>query len=232
MKTHVLRALSVLSGLLLSLTTTFAAPGTGSIMGQITDPETKEPIEFATVIFESQGTEKFFTTDEKGFYYASNIPAGTYTITISYLSAKTLITDIKLGSDEVKEVNVGLAVAQNLPPVTIPGDHIQTVDPILNRFDPTAQVLTPGKFRDAPITKLTDVATMFNIPEIDGNFFVRGARDGGLAWYVDGCKIMGNPNVPICGVQVIRSYTGFIPAKYGDTNGGIIAVETRSWFTE
>lgn len=70
----------------------FASIVGGSITGQVTDPETKQPVSDATVVFDNQGTQRVFYTNEQGYYYASNIPAGTYVITVSYMSNNLQVT--------------------------------------------------------------------------------------------------------------------------------------------
>ena len=37
-------------------------------------------------------------------------------------------------------------------------------------------------------------------------------------------------NVPSCSIANMMVYTGGIPAKYGDTMGGVIVVETEGYF--
>lgn len=223
------RLLSLLVGLF-SFSFAVASFGGGSIMGQVTDPETKEPVEFATVALTCQGVKKVYKTDEKGFYYASNIPAGTYTIVASYLSKKIELPPVTIASDETREVNIALGTSVSMPDVIFVAPKSQK--PLLDKFDPTTSTYDKKDLENKPILKVQDIPAMMNIPEVDGNYYVRGSREGGLAWYIDGCKIMGDPNIPVCGVQTFRTYSNFIPAKYGDATGGVVAIETRNWFTE
>jgi hypothetical protein len=223
------RFLSLLAGTLM-YSLSFASFGGGSIMGQVTDPETKEPIEFATVVLNCQGVEKVYVTDVKGYYYASNIPAGTYTITASYIGKTMQLPPISIGSDETRQVDIAMGSSINLGGITYVGKKSEK--PLLNIFDPTAQTLNKKDLEDAPILNVKQIPALMNLQEVDGNYYVRGSREGGLAWYIDGCKIMGDPNIPVSGVQIFRTYANFIPAKYGDTTGGVVAIETRNWFTE
>jgi hypothetical protein len=223
------RVLSLLAAIF-TFGLSFAAFGGGSIVGQVTDPETKEPIEFATVVINCRGIEKVYITDAKGYYYAGNIPAGTYTITASYIGKTIQLEPVTVASDETREVNIALGNTITINEKTVYGKKSEK--PLLNIFDPTAQTLDRADLAHKPITKVQDIPAILNIPEIEGNYYVRGSREGGLAWYIDGCKIMGDPNIPVCGVQTFRSYTNFLPAKYGDTNGGVVVIETRNWFTE
>ena len=50
-------------------------------------------------------------------------------------------------------------------------------------------------------------------------------------YIVDGVKITGGrPTLPSASIQAMRVYTGGVPAKYGDVLGGVIMVETKSYF--
>ena len=66
----------------------------------------------------------------------------------------------------------------------------------------------------------------------DGNeIYFRGSRNGDVMYIVDGVKITGGrPLLPSSSIQAMRVYTGGIPAKYGDVLGGVIMVETKSYF--
>src|ERR1019366_9028191 len=86
----------------------------GSIMGQVTDPQTKKPVGDATVTVESQGFSKPFFTNDSGFYYASNIPAGVYNVGASFQGHTSSVIIVPLGNDDVKEVNLDLVAAIEL----------------------------------------------------------------------------------------------------------------------
>lgn len=220
--------------LLFAVQISFALTG-GSIMGQVIDPETKEPVGFANVLVESQGTQKAYTTDEKGFYYASNIPAGIYTVTVSLMSNKSQITDIKVGNDETLNVNVELATA-----VKLGGDEGVVIsaiakykEPLIGRLDEKFGKLEREALAEMPIQKISQVAEILPaVVKMGNDYYVRGARAGGLAYYIDGGKVMGSPDIPLCGLDTYRMYSGYIPAKYGDALGGVVVIETRNYFTE
>ncbi|HLP50880.1 MAG TPA: carboxypeptidase-like regulatory domain-containing protein [Chitinophagales bacterium] len=214
--------------LLFAAQLSFALTG-GSIMGQVIDPETKEPVGFANVLLESQGTQKAYTTDENGYYYASNIPAGIYTVTVSLMSNKSQITDIKLGNEETLTVNVEFNQSVTLTETVI------TVyqEPLIDRIDAKMGVLDNEALGKMPIQKISQVAEIMPATvKIGNDYYVRGARAGGLAYYIDGGKVMGSPDIPLCGLDTYRMYSGYIPAKYGDALGGVVVIETRNYFSE
>jgi hypothetical protein len=209
----------------------FASNIGGSIMGQVTDPDTKEPVSFASVIFENQGTQKVFVTNESGYYYASNIPAGVYNITATYMSKHITLENYKLSNDENKtlDIQIGLAVDMGGVEIFTTSTRGSIVDPI----DPQKDILIRDEIRRMPITSVVDIAGLKSgVVKSNGEYYVRGSRAGGLSYYIDGCRVMGNPDIPLCGLDTYRLYNGFIPPKYGDALGGVVVMETRNYFSE
>ena len=64
----------------------------------------------------------------------------------------------------------------------------------------------------------------------DGGLVFRGARKGDLINYIDGVKMTEVQNMPSSSIGYIMVYSGAIPAKYGDTTGGVVVMETVSYF--
>jgi TonB-dependent Receptor Plug Domain. len=58
---------------------------------------------------------------------------------------------------------------------------------------------------------------------------IRGARSGNMAYFIDGVKVNGVGKIPGAAIGGLTVYTSAIPAKYGDTSGGVIIMETKSY---
>jgi len=230
MKIRTYLQILILAGLMLSHIFAFALSG-GSVMGQVTDPDTKEPIASATVVFDCQGNQFVFSTDNGGFYYASNMPAGTYKVTYMYMSNKVTVPDYIVGNDQTKQLDIALSMSVMGSDVVIAVDKSPVS--LINPLDPQLHILDRKIIKDLPITTVDQIAAIEpGITEVDGQFYVKGSRQGSLSYYIDGCKIMGSPNIPLCGLQTFRTMTGYVPAKYGDSTGGVVVIDTRSYFTE
>ena len=78
---------------------------------------------------------------------------------------------------------------------------------------------------------LKDMQSRYTV-KVGNDYYVRGSRSGGMAYYIDGGKVMGSPDIPLCGLDNYRMYSGHVPAKYGDALGGIVVIETRNYFSE
>jgi TonB-dependent Receptor Plug Domain len=63
--------------------------------------------------------------------------------------------------------------------------------------------------------------------------YFRGSRSGSVLYFVDGMKIRDNNiTVPSSGISTLSVYTGGLPAKYGDTTGGVIVIQTKNYLQE
>jgi hypothetical protein len=215
--------------LLLSCLMKFTYAG-GSILGRVTDPFTKAPVAAASVIFDCQGVQHTFYTNDSGYYYAGNIPAGTYKVIALFMSNKVIAENVQLADDEVREINLQLGSSVEMQTQTITFERHPLIDPL---DVPNSAFLQREDFKNEPIISIDQIGETLGggLVNINGVYYDRGARAGSVTYYIDGCKIMGNPDIPLCGLETYRAYTGFIPPKYGDTNGGVIVMETRSCFS-
>ena len=64
----------------------------------------------------------------------------------------------------------------------------------------------------------------------DGEMMFRGSRSGDMLYLIDGVKTGNVGPMPSCAIGNVTVYAGGIPAKYGDTMGGVIVLETKSYF--
>ena len=64
----------------------------GNIMGQVMDTTNHKPLGDATVVLDCKGVQRNFTTNENGFYYASNIPGGEYQVVVVNMSSTYKLT--------------------------------------------------------------------------------------------------------------------------------------------
>jgi hypothetical protein len=232
MKTNLIRAAGLML-LICAFQFSFAGFTGGSIMGRVVDPETKLPVADATVILENEGTQKVYTTNEQGYYYASNIPAGVYTITVTYMSNHTTLEPVSVSNDEQATVDINFSTSVGMKTVVIASAATKITERLFDPADPTRDILKGSDIRKTPITVISGIAEFKSgVVKSGKDYYVRGARAGGLAYYIDGGKVMGSPDIPLCGLDTYRMYDGYIPAKYGDALGGVVVIETRNYFSE
>ena len=85
------------------------AQGVGTISGKVVDKTTNEELLFANVLLE--GTSFGTSTDEKGTYNISQIPAGDYNIIITYVGYNEQIKSVTIVPGETIKLNFELDYA-------------------------------------------------------------------------------------------------------------------------
>jgi TonB-linked SusC/RagA family outer membrane protein len=137
-----------------ALATGAAAQGGGTVTGRVTAAENGTPLSGANVSV--QGTTRRTVTNAQGEYRITNIPAGAYTISASYLGRDG-------GSQQVRVTNDGTATANfALAQRAIELDAI-TVNAVTGQEERRREVgvnvaqINVGELEKAPITKVADV---------------------------------------------------------------------------
>jgi hypothetical protein len=205
----------------------------GDVVGNVYEDGKTIPIIDAMVYIESGGNVYRAKTDLDGRFRISAIPAGEYHMNIRYhgdtmqnifvnvpmdgfhncgdisFVSKYLEyegTEIKYFVDEVKLVD------GNLPVATLTAEEIDK---------------SPAKFDiKGLITSMTS-----NVRQTaDGSLVFRGARKGDMIYLIDGVKTRDAGSVPGASIGRMMVYTGGLPAKYGDTLGGVVVMESKSYF--
>lgn len=95
-------------------TGTTAAKPTGRLTGAVQDAATKKPVEFATVALLAAGADKATlagTCDEKGEFVLAGVPAGEYTLAVSFVGYQAQRVTVRVAEGQ----------AQQLPPVLLTG---------------------------------------------------------------------------------------------------------------
>ncbi len=219
---------NLLLGLLILLgANAFAQSNTGEIKGTVTS-DLDEPIPFAKVTVKVGEKIIGATTDFDGKFTIKPLDAGTYNVTVSAIMLEdqtingvavdpdkiTFLNDIKLTSEAV--------VIEWEEPLIDPEDtKIETI-----RADQIAALPVRMDLAKIAQTLSSEISTTD-----DGEIYFRGARNGDVVYFIDGVKVTGNkPALPSASINAMRVYTGGVPAKYGDTMGGVIMVETKSYF--
>lgn len=203
----------------------------GEIHGQILDYNSKEPLPYATVSTHYGGQLQGATADENGRFKLKPLQPGKYTVEVSYLG----YTPRKIGGVEVTSGKVYfmgdllLATNNELPVFEITDIKLMDIDEPNTIVQKAAQ-LKHNALLKTPAKLIGSITPELKTDE-SGSFIVRGSRAGATATYIDGMRLMGNLNgLPGSAIKTISVYTGGIPAKYGDVTGGVVVIETKSYF--
>lgn len=208
----------------------FAQNTFGDIIGTFLNNEGTEGVFGATVVT-TRGEQVYKAiTEEDGRFKISAIPAGEYNVYFIYEGdttyAQKLTEVVPDGYGDVGEVRNGVKTIDDVKVIaqiyylkkgTVPEIKLTAKDikHMPNKFDPKSMV--------ASMTSEVQLKD-------DGSLVFRGARQGDMLTYLDGVKVRDMPTVPSASIGYMMVYTGAIPAKYGDTMGGIVVIETVSYF--
>lgn len=225
MKTITFIAALFLSGM------TFAQNTFGDIIGTFTTPDKKEGI-FGAYAVTTRGDQVFkAVTDEDGRFRISAVPAGSYKVFFIYDGDTTYSKDmVEVSPDGFG--NNGLVAQASTKELEV----VDVTAPILRLTTGVAPEikLTKKDIQHMPVKfdAKKMVASMTSDVKLadDGQLIFRGARKGDVINYIDGVKMTDVQNVPSAALGYIMVYSGAIPAKYGDTTGGVVVMETLSYF--
>ena len=218
---------------LLLLAGTVGAQQHGEIRGKVHDPD-GHPLGYAHVYTEVMGSRMGTTTDMDGRFVLKPLPPGSYTITISFTGfTSRQITDVQVVAERATYLkDQHMAFIGAFDTLEVVGYRRKLID----IDDPSRMSLLAEEFRNDPNKRnpVAFIATNFPgvtaTPNGDGLHF-RGSRTNDMITFVDGIKVQGAmPRLPASAIGSVSVYTGGLPARYGDVTGGVIVIETKSYF--
>lgn len=202
---------------------------TGTITGKVTDKITGQAIPLAKVWIETDGGKLITLADTLGKYKIDAVKPGVYNVFAKSSAYDTsLIKAVNVAPEALTYVdhkmsNESLGIVEiiwyepildpNLQRIKIPTDHISQSPNIRN-----------------PLALLSNYSSEIQMPEGGNQVIIRGSRPGDAVYYIDGVKMTDMSAVPGVSIGSLEAYTGGVPAKYGDTTGGVIILETKSYF--
>lgn len=210
----------------------------GEIRGKVRD-EKGEVLEGAIAIAEN-GAEKIgIATGEDGVFRLKPLGPGKYDLRITMLGMDTIIVKgVIVNPDKItmmKDFDMTVHVFDS-PGATVEGYR----DPLIYKDGDHIQTLRAEDLKNMSSANGGSIGTIVQNMSSDikpsrdgGGMSVRGSREGGVLFFVDGVKVRNSDvAIPSSGISSVSVYTGGIPAKYGDTTGGVVIVETKSYLEE
>ncbi len=211
----------------------FGQGALGDIVGEIKDKKSGDPVWGAEVFTESNGSKLQTRTDFDGRFRISAVEPGLRFVTIVYKgdTLRNLQATVPMDgyanlglinfSSEVLTFEAMDASAKDgrmkLEYGSLPVKEISSED----------IAKSPAKFSVKEM--ITSVSTDVRMTE-DGELVFRGARKGDMLYLVDGVKTSDIGQMPSAGIGRMQIYSGGLPAKYGDTLGGVVVMETKGYF--
>ena len=217
---------------LLTMANAQAQGNHGEIHGKVTEEETGNPLPGAAVFVEVGDRKIGTTADDKGRFILKPLDPGKYNLHVKFsMKEEYKLLSVVVNPNKITFIpEIKLVDKGALTTVVI----ITYKDPIINPEDPTITTIRAKEFMATPLAKDARgfIGTLPGFQMTPNReIHVRGGRAGDMVVFFDGVKMSGGiPNFPSAAVSSISSYPGGIPAKYGDVTGGVIVIETKSYF--
>lgn len=204
----------------------------GEVVGTVLN-EDKMPISSALVQTESNGNIYKDRTDLDGQFRISAIPAGKYLFMIIKDGDTMRNVKADIPMDGIASLyGIEFKVATGLGTVDIIYDREQlrlATYGVRPEIKMTAEEIKRSPLKFDQKAMIAAMSSDIKVSE-DGQLMFRGARKGDMIYMMDGVKMTDVSNVPSASIGGMMVYTGGIPAKYGDTTGGVVVMETKSYF--
>ena len=207
----------------------------GEVVGEV-HGKGGEALYNAHVFIEDQGKKYQTRTEFDGRFRISAIPAGEYELKVRY--EKDTLDKIFVDVPIDGFYNTGVISFEKAKG---PKDLVGTVVSAKGR---NKIVMIDGNLPVTTITakEIDKSPAKFDVKGLissmssdvrqtsDGELVFRGARKGDMIYLVDGVKTRDVGSVPGVSIGRMQIYTGGLPARYGDTLGGVVVMESKSYF--
>ncbi|MCH2233430.1 MAG: TonB-dependent receptor [Crocinitomicaceae bacterium] len=224
------KRIGLLLGALLLCFFSNAQTATGTIYGTIWNADSTDVVPGATIWIETASGKIGARAGLDGKYTLDALKPGTYIVKSTAIGRGEMVyQNIQVHPDGLTKLEVVLKNDNMLDPVVINGNGIKLETDIISYRIPTTDIKKSPYIRD-PLALLSGTASDIQMPEGSNQPIIRGSRPGDAVYFVDGVKMTDMTSLPGVAIGGIQAYTGGIPAKYGDTTGGVIMVESVSYF--
>ena len=203
-----------------------------SISGTITNAETKQTL--AGVNVGIQNLSKGAATNAQGKYIISNLPAGAYTLTFSYIGFQSKTVEFTLSKNQHKTVNLALAPKA----VSLDGIQVTALPPSLEvnaRMKESEVEEANPRDSGELLRSIAGVSAVRRGP-VGLDPVVRGLRETEVGTYLNGTRIFpGGParmdsplsHLDPSAIQSIEVVKGPYALTWGAGNMSAVKVETR-----
>ncbi|MBI5219511.1 MAG: carboxypeptidase-like regulatory domain-containing protein [Bacteroidia bacterium] len=228
-----MKKLIFLAVVILGLYTVVSAQN-GTIKGIVYDEGGKDPLPGANVFVKIGDNKRGTATDERGSYTIKPLPAGSYDVTVTFIgrSPKT-VSGAYVYSDKITFVNI---VLDEKGIMLKEATKEEFRDNIIDPEGGTIKTIRAAEIERMADTRdisgiLRNITTDFKVSANGDEIFFRGSRSDASAFYIDGIRVESLQNaIPGCAIGSFNVYSGGVPAKYGDFTGGVVVIETKSYF--
>lgn len=224
-----MRQLFMAAILLISGNMLYAQVTTGTIKGKVLDYDSSTVMPYASVWVDCDGTKRGAIADGNGNFTIDVLKPGIYNVHAKDLNSGEIVyANIQVTGDEITFLDIVMST-NTLEVVIIDGSR-PIIDKNIPRIKIPLEYIEQSLDIRNPLGLLDSYSSEISVVEGSGQVIIRGSRPGDAVYYIDGVKATDMAMVPGAAVGSVEAYTGGIPAKYGDTTGGVVILETKSYF--
>ena len=224
----------LLLSLLFSTSWAFSQSGLGTVKGTVKDETTKQPLPYSKVLLIQNGTTKgAANTDFDGNFQINGVQPGSYDVEVRNADGyQTSVTSgVSVSPDKITFLDkLTLDKPKDIKELGVIDVKAYRVPLIDKDGGSSGGTVTRDDINRLPVRSAAGVAQTVggvNSNEGSGAISVRGSREDGTYFYIDGIKVRGSSNIPKSALEEVSVITGGVPANYGDVTGGIISITTR-----
>lgn len=218
------------------LCATWIARGQGTIRGTVylnvpdeQGESQKQPLMFATVYITYGGEKIYAQTNQHGDYVLRPVQPGTYTVTILSSQIDTIF---------VPGVTVSGSSVSYVPDIVSNGKMLELVvinpNETLRTGTPAKSELKPEEIEKLPNNSINHMVELLGGTYVSDNgrqISFRGARIGDALYIIDGVRQRSTDvSLPNGSIATLNAWHGGVPAEFGDFTGGVVVIETKSYF--
>ena len=218
---------------LVTSTSALAQSSTGKIQGRVVDSQSGQPIAAAQV--EVVGTNRGNITNDDGYYFINDVPAGLMDIrAVSIGYQEVVVNDQRILAGQTLTQNFSLApTAVEIEAIVIEGER----NPLVPRDQVTSRAIVTGETIDRlPLDNAESiVALQPGVITTNNGITIRGSRPNEEATYVDGVLVRrfqtgdASPlELPTNSLAQVDVTTGGFSARFSDAQSGIVNYTTRT----
>ncbi len=203
----------------------------GKLRGKVTDKESGDPLIGANITID--GTSLGAAADLNGDYVVLGVPAGVYTVRVSYIGYQPVaLSNVR--------VSAGLTTTQDFKlsssAIEVGSLEVVAERPLIQRNTTnTVRLTTTEDIENLPIRGLQNlVALNAGVIQQNGTLYIRGGRMNEVAYFVDGVTatnpLFNTENVSVVqeGIEEIQLQSGGMTAEFGGANSAVVRTTMKT----
>ncbi|MCL7968881.1 MAG: TonB-dependent receptor [marine benthic group bacterium] len=221
------------AGLAMFVASPLFAQTTGKVQGRVTDAATGAPVAGAQV--RVVNTTLGNLTNDQGFYFINEVPAGLQNIEASFIGYRAVVVEgERILAGQTTTINFELEqTAVELEAITVEGER----NPLVPRDQTATKAIVQGEAVDQlPLDNASSVVSFApGVVQTNDGRSIRGGRPNEEAVLIDGVLTRqfgtgtaNNVDVPTNALEQVDVTVGAFSAEFGEAQSGIVNYVTRT----